>query len=154
MLKATTITEIDDAGSTTKFKIKDVWRYCSGGWNKPTLVNEDTTPKKPNYEGGTYGKINEGNLVSVTDESNDWFWDLRNQEFFGEGKYSIATGENTKSDATNSLFKDLYESKSKPDRKNVREICASAYILNSTTGTNKVTSEKLIKYCSLTGQKN
>lgn len=114
---------------------------------RKTQDNKENNRKTYSTKTTSYRKTKEGDLVSTTYKGNDWFWELRNQEFFGEGKHTTST-ESGICSTTDSIFSNFFKIKDKLDRKKIREICQEAYEKTS-SDTSQVTEATLLKYCSL-----
>ncbi|GCE63573.1 hypothetical protein [Candidatus Mycoplasma haematohominis] len=150
------ISEISKTTSETQYLERDVWRYCSPGFaGKPTTVQEkDSTTYQAQDD--SYGKTQGTKLISVTDENNDWFWQIQQDRFFGIGRYQGITAEGSSgiNKDTDSLFHALYESGNSHSRSIVKEICKEAYFVKTTKEENKPTATQanVFKFCSLEGK--
>ncbi|WP_216083530.1 hypothetical protein [Candidatus Mycoplasma haematohominis] len=144
----------NDSDSTKSRLSRDMWKYCSHLGTRPILLKEN------DYGAGEVGNETDhkDKAVSVKasgkDSSNDEFWRLRNDEFFG-GK----GGGKGNSASQGGLFKALYakkETNTIGSKDTVKEACKTAY---STKTANKSTSPKvedddIKKFCYLTPDPN
>ncbi|GCE63468.1 hypothetical protein MHSWG343_04650 [Candidatus Mycoplasma haematohominis] len=145
----------DGTADSTKSRLsRDMWKYCSHLRTRPILLKEN------DYGAGEVGNETDhkDKAVSVKasgkDSSNDEFWRLRNDEFFG-GK-GVGKGNSA---SQGGLFKALYakkETNTIGSKDTVKEACKTAY---STKTANKSTSPKvedadIKKFCYLTPDPN
>ncbi|WP_216083248.1 hypothetical protein [Candidatus Mycoplasma haematohominis] len=140
-------TEINkEANKPEKERLKnDLWKYCSVFGEAPKTVSDIGTE---NYGTGTFGEDKKDKLIGIT--GNDGFWKVKNKEFFERGDNNQGTG-NGLTQATDSLFYDLYDSKNKGSRGDLRNTCGAAYRVNKTSQPTepKVTETNLLKFCTL-----
>ncbi|WP_216083606.1 hypothetical protein [Candidatus Mycoplasma haematohominis] len=147
---------VSDTTTSDKYLERDVWRYCSPSVKgKPsTVADKDTEQYKSKTD--VYGTTQKTKLISTTDESNDWFWQIQEDRFFGIGRYKGETPEGSSGItlADDSLFHELYESRKKYSRSTVKGTCEIAYGLKSTKENGKPTATEanVLKFCSLEGK--
>ncbi|GCE63557.1 hypothetical protein MHSWG343_05540 [Candidatus Mycoplasma haematohominis] len=127
--------------SNSKYE-NDMWNYCSVFIVKPVTI--ENSKKKEKYEENTFGVEKTHNFISTQDLRNEFFWRVRNEEFFSE------SGDKSGNTATaNSFFKSFYDdNKNKPDnRSNIKDQCEAAY-KKSSTWNNDLTLANVKQYCS------
>ncbi|GCE63489.1 hypothetical protein MHSWG343_04860 [Candidatus Mycoplasma haematohominis] len=142
----------DTNASSDKSKLsRDMWKYCSSLGTLPEFL------KGTGYGSGTFGveQTHKDKAVATKgygkSSSNDEFWRLRNDEFFGSnGK------EGTGKDATETgIFKTLYDKKRAnqiTDNDTVKNTCEQIYSrqANSKESVPKIKDEYIKKFCYLT----
>ncbi|WP_216083454.1 hypothetical protein, partial [Candidatus Mycoplasma haematohominis] len=125
-----------------KYLEADVWMYCSVLEKKTKTISEAGKGSSYNTD-NTYGKDKASNLSDIDHEDNSYFWNLKNEEFFGRSKRREATSIEL---ATGSIFKALYEKfKNKqgfnPFVDTVKNTCKEAHSKNSSVGDEAPSSE-------------
>ncbi|GCE63471.1 hypothetical protein MHSWG343_04680 [Candidatus Mycoplasma haematohominis] len=130
--------------------IQDLWKYCSHLGKKPDLLVSGS-----GYTNGSFGANTSHHNKAVATKgyekgsSNDEFWRLRNEEFFGTGENSGNIG------VTDGIFKKLYEKKEKGEitsEDTVRKTCEKAYERQESAKDTdpKVEDSDIKKFCYLT----
>ncbi|WP_216083709.1 hypothetical protein, partial [Candidatus Mycoplasma haematohominis] len=124
------------------------WKYCSFLGKSPTTVG--VKDEKEVYQSGKYGETKKAKLISTVDPENSVFWEVRNEEFFGND----AGINGSSADATNdSVFHALFKTPAGENRGHIRDACKKAYGLSSSeNGSDKATEANVLKFCSLKGK--
>ncbi|GCE63466.1 hypothetical protein [Candidatus Mycoplasma haematohominis] len=143
----------DNVEDSDKSKLsRDMWKYCSHLGTRPVLLKEN------DYESKFIGSTHKDKAVSVKasgkDSSNDEFWRLRNDEFFGgkeDGKGNDASADG--------LFKVLYDKKKEntiTSEDTVKKACEQAYSRDKSKKDEgqKVNDDDIKKFCYLVPEPN
>ncbi|GCE63797.1 hypothetical protein MHSWG343_08040 [Candidatus Mycoplasma haematohominis] len=145
--------DIKPTSDATKNKLnKNLWKYCSSLAPKLVFLSDTS-----GYEDGKLGHKTDHHGKAVATKgysgssSNDKFWELKNEEFFGAGE-----GDGKGNSATeNGIFKELYKKKSnRASSDTIKNTCEAAYSKKTTeASTNPTVNESDIKkFCYLTSE--
>ncbi|WP_216083538.1 hypothetical protein [Candidatus Mycoplasma haematohominis] len=156
--KGKTKTEADpdtDVNSEKSKLSRNLWRYCSHLGTRPVLISGDV------YGNNTFGKKadHHNKAVATKDykntDSNDEFWRLRNDEFFGS-KDEDGVGKKATDDG---IFKTLYGKKKAgtiTSEDTVKKACEKAYERKESEKDTvpKINDEYIKKFCYLVPDSN
>ncbi|GCE63442.1 hypothetical protein [Candidatus Mycoplasma haematohominis] len=139
--------DVDPTSGINNLK-NNFWKYCSFLGKSPTTVG--VKDEKEVYQSGKHGETKKANLISTVDPENSVFWEVRNEEFFGND----AEINGSSADATNdSVFHKLFKTPVGENRGHIRDACKKAYGLSSSeSGSDKATEANVLKFCSLKGK--
>ncbi|GCE63671.1 hypothetical protein [Candidatus Mycoplasma haematohominis] len=145
----------DASTDVNKYLEADVWTYCSVLEKKPKTISEANRISDYSTT-GTYGNVKASNLLDVEHGDNSYFWNLKNDEFFGRSKRKGATSIESDLTTDTSIFKALYgKFKNKkgfnPYVDTVKNTCKEAYSKNISRD-NTAPSVEVFKFCSLKGE--
>ncbi|GCE64000.1 hypothetical protein MHSWG343_10080 [Candidatus Mycoplasma haematohominis] len=129
-----------------KYSEDDIWRYCSIFGNKPKTLKE--VSPSVSRDVNKFEKEKETDLIDIEHEKNKKFWEEQDEYFFSLEESEITGNQD-------SLFKSLHNKKSNRSKNDtVKNTCKLAYKEPKTSSSDsaKVTSDVLLKFCSLKGK--
>ncbi|GCE63492.1 hypothetical protein MHSWG343_04890 [Candidatus Mycoplasma haematohominis] len=152
--KGKTKDEVEQTSTNNTNLSKNLWKYCSHLRTRPVLLNNE------GYEDETIGKdaTHKDEAVATkgydSNSSNEKFWRLRNDEFFGS-KGKEGTGREATEDG---IFKTLYDKKNKykTSKDTIKDVCEQVYSRKTAEKDTalKIKDEYIKKFCYLVPDSN